>query len=1057
MRYTSLRQLRKCRSEYAIYLGVRCCCILFLFTSFSAIGNEEQQAVRLFSKGSYPLNIFMMVLEDDTNALTIDHISTPEYQNKFVKNDQEIINFSISNSTFWIKLKLIYPDAYPNKEEVKRWYLELARANIDIAELFIEEYDGVYEVVSSDMRSAYSDRKIQHVNSVFPIDILIGQELTLYAKLKNKTSMYLLGTIWSPEKFVTKVANMEYIYGVLFGGMLILLLYNLFLYFSVRDISYLYYVLYLGGITSFVFLEIGHGMVHATEYFGDIKKEYILFVIWETAVAGILFAKSFMSINENHPKVDGFLNLLMITAFISAIVTAFSSYETGAFFNLIFMMIFLPSYLSVIIYCWYMGNQNAKYFFFAWISNVAGLLIFSGVTYQVVPVTPLTLSAAPLGILVEAVALSFALANRIKNEQASAIFAGRQAMSNLSKFQSVFENSREGMYTMTMTGVFVSSNFSMVKIFGFEDTGELSLHSKKLAKMLFNNSHKEYRMFLERGRSGIDLGFSRRDGSKVWATHNAKLIVDAFGNPHHIEGTVVNITQSMLKDVAIQEREKERVEKDIAEASTSAKSEFLSNMSHEIRTPLTAIIGFSESLKDETLTKSERDHAVKLVVSSSHVLLQLINNILDFSKMEAGKFRVERFTVNLIDMVERIRDEYSVLAERKQLDFDIVYRYPLPGILMGDSVRIAQVLKNLCSNAIKFTDKGSVVLSVLWDSKRNKLVFEVIDSGVGMSDEVQHNLFQIFDQADTSSTRQYGGAGLGLAVSQKLAVLMGGDISVMSEVGKGSAFIFDVDGELPLNVDWLQGHDVLSKEDRARNSNVLKLIPKLSGTVLLAEDNVVNQKLIERVLKKTGVNVIIAADGVEACEICDKALPDFVLMDINMPRRNGIDAVKYIRGRGYQVPIYALTAEIDQTEIDKVLAAGCQGLLTKPLNTRKLFEVLDKLMPHYDSSITDAIFTLDGALEPNNNKPEALDFVQYLPKLEELMIELVKRKNWTKLNIIVKEMHETALSLNLNTLVQHSEGLRDALEHETAKGVDRWLSMIIEDFGSVVENIEEKR
>ncbi len=1025
------------------------------------MGNEEQQAVRLFSKGSYPLNLFMMVLKDDTNALTMDQIATPEYQQKFVKNDKKIINFSISNSTFWVKLKLIYPDAYPNKEEVKRWYLELARANIDIAELFIEEYDGVYEVFSSDMRSAYSDRKIQHVNSVFPIDILIGQELTLYAKLKNRTSMYLLGTIWSPAKFVTKVANMEYIYGVLFGGMLILLLYNLFLYFSVRDISYLYYVLYLGGITSFDFLEIGHGMVHATEYFGDIKREYILFVIWETAIAGILFAKSFMSIKENHPRVDGFLNLLMITAFISAIVTAFSSYETGAFFNLIFMMIFLPSYLSVIVYCWYMGNQNAKYFFFAWISNIAGLLIFSGVTYQVVPVTPLTLSAAPLGILVEAVALSFALANRIKNEQALALFAGSQAMSNLSKFQSVFENAREGMYTMTMEGVFVSSNPSMVRTFGFEDTKELSFHGKDLAKMLFNNSRKEYEDFLAQGLSGNDLCFFRRDGNKVWATHNAKLIVDAFGDPHHIEGTVVNITQSMLKDIAIQEREKERVEKDIAEASTSAKSEFLSNMSHEIRTPLTAIIGFSESLKDETLTKSERGNAVKLVVSSSHVLLQLINDILDFSKMEAGKLGVEHVTVNLIDMVERIRDECSVLAERKQLDFDIVYRYPLPGILMGDPLRIAQVLKNLCSNAIKFTDKGSVVLSVLWDNKCNKLVFEVIDSGVGMSDEVQHNLFQIFDQADTSSTRRYGGAGLGLAISQKLAVLMGGSITVMSEVGKGSSFTFDVGGELPLNVDWLQGHDVLSKEDRARKNHTLKVVPKLSGTVLLAEDNVVNQKLIERVLKKTGVNVIIAADGVEACEACDKALPDFVLMDINMPRRNGIEAVKYIRRQGYQVPIYALTSEMDQAEIDKILTAGCQGVLTKPLNTRKLFEILDERMPHYDSSITDGIFTRSGPLEPHNGRGETLGFVQSLPKLEELMIELVKLKNWTKLNRIVKKIHKTSLSLSLGTLAQHSEGLRGVLESEitndTVKDVDYWLSMIVEDFGLIVENIEEKR
>jgi len=1002
-----------------------------------------------------------MLLEDKSNSLTIDEVTTSEYQDKFIKSDQDILNLSISRSTFWLKFKLIYPDSFPNKEELKRWYLELGRSNLDVAELFIEEFDGVYEVKSSDLRTAYSDREVEHVNSIFILDLSLGQEVTLYARFKSKTAVYMPVTLWSQKEFVNEVAVVEFVYGVFFGGMLILLSYNLFLYVSVRDISYLYYVLYLGGITVFDFLEIGHGVIHLTDLLGNINREYILFIIWETAIAGLLFAKSFMSIEENHPKINDFLNLLIVSSFVSALITVFVEYEVGAFFNLIFMSIFLPSYLAVIAYCWYKGNQNAKYFFFAWISNIAGLLIFSGVTYKLIPANQITLSATPIGILVEAVALSFALANRIKNEQASVLFADNQAMANLAKYQSVFENAREGMYTMTMNGVFVSSNPSMVRIFGFRDIKELTLHGVSLAKALFNNSSEEYSYLLKYGRSGNDLSFERRDGSHVWVTHNAKLIIDAYGNPVHIEGTVVNITQSILKNIAIQEREKERVEKDIAEASTSAKSEFLSNMSHEIRTPLTAIIGFSESLKDQSLTNLERNNAVKLVVSSSHILLHLINDILDFSKIDAGKLAVESVTVNLIDIVEGVRDEYIVLAEAKGLMFDVVYRYPLPAILIGDPMRISQVLKNLCSNAIKFTDNGSVVLLVAWDNKQHKLVFEVIDSGVGMDDDVQRNLFQIFGQADTSSTREYGGAGLGLAISQKLAMLMGGSISVLSEVGKGSSFTFDVHGKLPPNAGWLQGHDVLSSDDRNRRGGELKSPPKLSGTVLLAEDNVVNQKLIERVLKKTGVNVIIAADGVEACEACDKALPDFVLMDINMPRRNGVEAVKYIRGKGFDVPIYALTAEVDQTEIDKALVAGCLGFLAKPLNTKRLFEILDEHMPHYDSSITDSIFTLGVAQDVQVDQVGLLHFVQEMPKIEELMIELVMRKNWTKLKSIVREIHEMSMSLNLKMLIQHSDSLRSVLEseitHETAKDVDHWLSMIIKDFSFVVENIEEKR
>jgi len=456
-----------------------------------------------------------MVLEDETNALTIDQITTLEYQKEFKKNEQSILNLSISRSTFWLKIKIMYPDAYPNKEELTRWYLELGRSNLDVAELFVEEFDGVYEVKSSDMRSSYSDREMQHVNSIFILDISLGEELTLYARFKSTASVYMPVTLWSQVGFVEEVSTIEFIYGVFFGGMLILLLYNLFLYVSVRDVSYLYYVLYLGGITLFDFLEIGHGVIHLTNIFGDIDREYILFIIWETAVSGLLFAKSFMSIKENHPRINDFFNLLIMCSCVSAVITIFSEYDVGAFFNLLFMVIFLPSYLGVIVYCWYKGNQNAKYFFFAWVSNIVGLLIFSGVTYKVIPATQFTLAATPIGILIEAVTLSFALAHRIKNEQASVLFADNQAMNNLEKYQSVFENSREGMYTMTMEGVFLSSNPSMVRIFGFGDTKEMTLHGADLARVLFNNSGEEYSRFLQSGQSGHELFFCRRDGSHV--------------------------------------------------------------------------------------------------------------------------------------------------------------------------------------------------------------------------------------------------------------------------------------------------------------------------------------------------------------------------------------------------------------------------------------------------------------------------------------------------------------------------------------------------------------
>lgn len=1052
LHYSIFRKVTNFQPRCGRYLSLGWLCGLFLVFSCSVFAGEGQQAIRLFSKTSYPLNSHMQILEDPTNLLTIDDIASPEYLDEFYQSDQSILNLSITQSTFWVKVKLLYPDAYPNVDKQKRWYLELGRANLDYAELYISEFDGVYTVKSSDMQSAYSDREIKHVNSIFIVDMYLGQEITLYAKVKSKTSIFLPVTLWSPNEFVKKVATNEFIYGLFFGGMIILLIYNLFLYVSVRDISYLYYVLYLGGITFFDLLEMGHGMIHFSDIFGGVKREYLLLVNWETAIAGLFFAKSFMSIKENHPRINIFLNLLMASSLLSFLLTSVFSYHTAAFFQLVFMTIFLPSYLGVIVYCWLKGDENSKYFFFAWISNIVGLLIFSAVTYNNIPATPLTLAATPIGIMIEAVALSFALAKRIKHEQAMALHADHQAMSNLSRYRSVFENAKEGMYTMKLSGEFVSANPAMVKIFGFNEFSSLSFHGVELSRCLFSDDDKLNEL-INTGKLKNDLWFERKDGEKIWANHNAKLIVNSKGRPSHIEGTVVNVTQSILKDIAIREREKEEVELDIAKASTVAKSEFLSNMSHEIRTPLTAIIGFSESLKDEKLSLREKSNAMNLVVSSSRSLLQLINDILDFSKIEANKLNVESVVVDIVDMVERIRDEHILLAESKKLQFNVVYRYPFPATVMSDPMRIAQVLQNLCSNAIKFTESGSVILSVFWDEETNRLKFEIVDSGVGMNEDILAKLFQVFDQADTSSTRQYGGAGLGLAISQRLAELMGGGITVLSKPDKGSAFTFEVAGILEEDVRWVRNGDIPS---RVRKNKAM-VIPKLTGTVVLAEDNIVNQKLIERVLKKTGVTVLIAKDGSEACRLCEESSPNLVLMDINMPRKNGIEATQYLRSKDYDMPIYALTAEIDRAEVDKALAAGCQGVLAKPLNTKKLFKVMEVIMPAHSHPPMGGIPKLSqggGTLESNRIMQR---FVDDLPRIQDMMIELVKNKNWAKLKDIVNQVSEAAVSFDFKTLVHHSQHLEEAIQHGKRNDIDLWFSLLLKEFLQVADNIEEKR
>lgn len=915
-----------------------------LSMSSSVLAEDDLAPVRLFSNASYDLNANMRILEDPTNELTIDQVATQKYDADFISHGKGIPNLGISQSTYWIKTKVIYPDSYPNKDNRKKWFLEVGRSNLDISELFIPETDGVYTVITSDTRSEFSEKEVVHVNSVFPVTTLLDQEVMFYIKIKSKTSMYFPVTLWTPEGFAKKVAIEEFLYGVFLGAMTILLTYNLFLYVSVRDVGYLYYVFYLGSITLVDVLESGHGTIHIGSFLGFIEREYILLLLSVTAISTMLFAKNFMSTAKDYPMLDFTLNFMAIISLMTACVFFVTEYKVASIWNQLAFTGFMPIFLCIVAYCWFHGNQNAKFLFFAWIFNVVGLTVFSGISIKLLPTNVFTLSALPLGILAEAVLLSFALSNRIKNESNAVLLADRKAMLSLSRYESVFNNAREGMYEMSLAGKVISANPAILRMFGFDDFRQLCGCGSAFGSHLFRDTNSQFREMLGGEVSSNDLCFIRKRGEKVWAHHSARLIFGKNGSPSHIEGTILNVTQQKLKEIAVKGQEREHTEKVIAEASTNAKSEFLANMSHEIRTPLTAIIGFSESLKEVNLSPSEKKSATDLVVDNSHTLLRLINDILDFSKIEADKLDVEELVVNVSEVVGSIREPFVARAKEKGLRFDVVYRYPIPSIVLSDPTRISQVLGNLCENAIKFTEKGSVLLVVSWNEEINKLQFEVIDSGLGVLCDDQQKLFQVFDQADTSSTRAHGGSGLGLAISQKLAVMMGGNIEVLSEVNKGSVFTFTVGAKLPESMVWIRSAEFspslsspLSPSHKTKKSFAAS---NFSGTVLLAEDNIVNQKLIERVLKKTGVSVVVVSDGVEACDYCDSALPDFILMDINMPNRDGLEATRYIRDKGHTLPIYALTAETSKEELDKAIDAGCDGFLSKPLNKELLVNAM---------------------------------------------------------------------------------------------------------------------
>ncbi|MBM3203506.1 response regulator, partial [Candidatus Woesearchaeota archaeon] len=375
--------------------------------------------------------------------------------------------------------------------------------------------------------------------------------------------------------------------------------------------------------------------------------------------------------------------------------------------------------------------------------------------------------------------------------------------------------------------------------------------------------------------------------------------------------------------------------KEAAEQSAQAKASFLANMSHEIRTPMNAILGLSELGMEENALEKTR-HYLSQINQAANNLLGIINDVLDFSKFEAGKIVMENSSFSVHQLIADLEQIMQLKAEAKNLELRFTISEGVPKRLVGDTLRLRQVLTNLVGNAIKFTDQGLV--EVIFDQRgisNNRVNFHIVvrDTGKGMSINELSRLFQPFVQGDPSTTRKYGGTGLGLAISQQLVNNMGGVIRCNSEQGKGSTFEFMIS----LGVD--QSVPMVSRETRPRDT------PR-SGKALLVEDNAVNQMLAKALLGKLGMSVVLAEDGrkaVDALRQTPEAF-DIVLMDIQMPEMDGYEATQIIRQElGLKkLPIVALTAHATREERDRCLAAGMDDHLPKPFSKQSLADTLGK-------------------------------------------------------------------------------------------------------------------
>lgn len=511
--------------------------------------------------------------------------------------------------------------------------------------------------------------------------------------------------------------------------------------------------------------------------------------------------------------------------------------------------------------------------------------------------------------------------------------------------QTLVDSAVDGIFQIDSAGFLERINPAMEAMFG---AGKKNLVGTKFDELFFSENRNEIRDMLE---SAVQHGSASKvirtelcaaSGERTLAPIDMSISVMTHGNDIRFVGIVRDVSpwEKILAELT-----KAKMQ---AEDANKSKGEFLANMSHEVRTPINGVIGMTELALQTELDSEQREY-LETVQESAQSLLRVINDILDFSKIDAGHLSLEKLPFDLRKTLSLVLKELAQSAQRNGIDFRYEIDSHIPQCLAGDALRLRQVLVNLISNAIKFTDHGwvAVRINLLHSSSGHiRIGFAVEDSGIGISPEQQKSIFNAFSQGDSSITRRYGGTGLGLVISSNIVKLMGGKIELVSASGKGSRFSFELEFE---QCSDQNGVDAIASPEPRTSERVLPSAAKAGQTslrILLAEDNPVNQKLAVKTLTKAGHHVTSVTNGLEAVNSFRTEKFDLVLMDVQMPVVDGIQATREIRtieinNQSTRIPIIALTAHAMKGDEQKCVDAGMDGYISKPVSPVKMLEVIN--------------------------------------------------------------------------------------------------------------------
>jgi PAS domain S-box-containing protein len=626
------------------------------------------------------------------------------------------------------------------------------------------------------------------------------------------------------------------------------------------------------------------------------------------------------------------------------------------------------------------------------------------------------------------------------------------------RVKSALDTLSEGLLLLDQNGQIVLANQAFGNLVGLSQEQLLGTDADNLAWQGFAANEAPWHQVLASGQTHLNIAIGLTDA-------NGKLR-SFLANCAPVKGeknTVGGVLLSLADVTELQEKEIQLIEsKAQADTANRAKSDFLANMSHEIRTPMNAVLGFTDLLRRGVYKdQSQAQQYLNTVHSSGKHLLGLINDILDLSKVEAGKLEVEKLSVPIHEIVAETIEVLQVRANEKGIRLSYQLDGAIPATISTDAGRIRQIITNLAGNAIKFTEKGEVKVIHRWIAKTNQVEIDVIDSGIGIPADKIEGIFQPFVQAETSTTRRFGGTGLGLSISQKFALALGGDIIVTSQFGKGSCFKVVIDAGLT-STEML--HQLPTRTTTQSNGTSQAAIRFARTTILVVDDSVENRELLKAVLVPAGLEVDVAENGAIAVAMAKTKQYPVILMDMQMPVMDGFTATRTLRQSGHKEAIIAFTAHAIKGFEKEINAAGCSGYLTKPIDIDQVMSLLAKYLKvegvqrkresgfeakslvqsSSDSSSSDETGPLVSRLAGNINLKNVINiFVERMPKQLAAMRKAQQNNEWEALADLAHWLKGSAGSVGYDAYTEPSKLLEEAAKAGDLASVSKYMNQVI--------------